>query len=272
MPTPADWQLPRGVSREVWDYLHDSTIARKYDESLADTPLLDLDRRFVERHCPTPGRVIDMGCGTGRISIPLARLGHTVTAVDLSSDMLRVTGEKAEAAGVRLDRVRANIVELDGFRDATFNTAICLFATLGMVAGTESRRRVVGHAFRLLKPAGKFIIHVHARWHHLRTALGRRWLARDLVRTIRGRDDAGDWRMLHHEGQTGWTMHLFTRREAIDLLRSAGFVVSRVLPVGLAPDGLLRWPWFFRGLRAYGFLIVGRKPELTGETSGLTLS
>ena len=85
-PPPADWQLPPGVSREVWDYLHDSTLARRYDESLAGTPLLDLDQRFVARHCPTPGRLIDLGCGTGRVAVPLARLGHRVTAVDLSED------------------------------------------------------------------------------------------------------------------------------------------------------------------------------------------
>src|SRR5207253_1174159 len=81
MPPPADWQLPPGVSREVWDYLHDSTLARRYDESLAGTPLLDLDGRFVGRHLTTPGRVIDLGCGTGRVAIPLARRGFDVTAV-----------------------------------------------------------------------------------------------------------------------------------------------------------------------------------------------
>src|SRR3954454_14234764 len=94
MPPPADWQLPPGVSRQVWDYLHDSTLARRYDESLAGTPLLELDQRFVARHCPTPGRLLDLGCGTGRVAIPLAGRGHRVTAVDLSAEMLRVAGEK----------------------------------------------------------------------------------------------------------------------------------------------------------------------------------
>src|SRR5215207_5419821 len=127
MPTPADWQLPPGVSRGVWDYLHDSTLARRYDESLAGTPLLDLDLRLVERHCPRPCRVIDLGCGTGRVAVPLTRKGHRVTAVDLSEEMLRVAAEKAAAAGVRLDCVRSNIVELDGVADAKFDVALSLF-------------------------------------------------------------------------------------------------------------------------------------------------
>jgi SAM-dependent methyltransferase len=272
MPFPADWQLPRGVSREVWDHLHDSTVARRYDESLVGTPLLDLDRWFVTNHCQPPGRVIDLGCGTGRVAVPLARLGHAVTAVDLSKEMLCVAGEKAAAAGVRLDRAHANIVELDCLRDATFDTAICMFATLGMIAGPEPRSRVVGHAFRLLKPGGQFILHVHSRWHHLRTGAGRRWLIRDLMRTFRGDANAGDWRMAHHHGQTGWTMHLFTRREVIGLLRSAGFAVTEVLPVGLATNGRLRWPWLFGGLRAYGDLIAARKAESTGGMRQTALS
>ncbi len=208
--------------------------------------------------------MIDLGCGTGRVAIPLARLGHAVTVVDFSADMLRIAGEKAAAAGVRLDRVQANIVEPDAFQDSSFDLALCLFATLGMIAGTDARRRVVAGAYRMLKPGGLLIIHVHARWHHLRTRTGRRWLFRDFVRSFIRPAEAGDWPMDHHNGQTGWTMHLFTCREVIGLLRSAGFAITDRLPVGLRDDGRLRWAWLLSGLRAYGFLIAARKAELTG--------
>src|SRR5438128_9240335 len=140
MPAPADWQLPPGVTRGVWDYLHNADLARRYDDALAGTPLLKIDQEFVREFCQTPGRVLDLGCGTGRVAIPLAALGHRVTAVDLSEEMLRVAGAKATAAGVRLDRVRANIVALDAMRDVAFDSVICLFSTLGMVTGADNRR------------------------------------------------------------------------------------------------------------------------------------
>lgn len=261
MSTPADWQLPPGVSREVWAYLHDSSIADHYDESLTGTPLLNIDQQFVQRHCSTIGRVVDLGCGTGRIAIPLARSGHRVIGVDLSQEMLRVASAKAAAAGSAIEFVHANIAETLLLPDSSFDYAVCMFATLGMISGAEARQRVLANAFQLLRPGGIVLYHVHARWHHLRTGIGRRWLIRDLGRRFLGRRNAGDWPMPHHNGQVGWTMHLFTRAEAVGLARMAGFKIVEVQPVSMSQNGRLRIPWFLGQLRAYGFLIAARKPE-----------
>jgi SAM-dependent methyltransferase len=261
MPAPADWQLPPGVTREVWDYLHNADLARRYDDGLAGTPLLKIDQDFVREYCPTPGRVLDLGCGTGRVAIPLAAAGHRVTAVDLSEEMLHVVGTKATAAGVRLDRLRANIVTLDAIRDAAFDVVLCLFSTIGMVAGAENRRGVVEHAYRVLRPGGLFLLHVHNRWHHLGTRRGRSWLLRDVVRGLRGSPQAGEWLMEHHVGQTGWPMHLFTTPELKRLLRGVGFRIAEVRPVSLRPDGRLSWPWLFGRLRAYGHLLAARRSD-----------
>ena len=180
----------------MWDYLHDSTVAHQYDEALAGTPLLALDMQFVASRCPRPGRVIDLGCGTGRIAIPLARIGHDVTAVDLSEEMLRVAGEKAANAGVKVNRIRANIVDLDGLRDGAFDYAVCMFATLGMIGGTEARRQCINHVSRVLRPGGLLLMHGHNRWHHLRTAAGRRgWQKTSADRSAADRPPGtGRWR------------------------------------------------------------------------------
>ena len=124
----ADWQLPPGVSRGLWDALHDPQAARDYDARLAGTPLLTVDIDFVRRHCPQPGRLIDLGCGTGRLSVPLAREGFSCVAVDLSEEMLTIVGEKAATAGVDVSRIQANLVELSAIADASFDCAACLFS------------------------------------------------------------------------------------------------------------------------------------------------
>jgi SAM-dependent methyltransferase len=259
-PPPADWQLPPGVNRGLWDYLHDPAVARGYDASLAGTPLFAVDQAFVERHCPRPGRLVDLGCGTGRLLPPFARRGYRVLGVDLSEEMLAVAAERAAASGVAVGLLRANLAELGCLRDGCIDYAACLFSTLGMVLGAAARRRVVGHVFRVLRPSGRFVLHVHNRWFNAWDAGGRGWLLHDWLRSRLGGYEGGDRVMPVHQGIAGLTLHLFTRREAVRLLTDAGFRVVEVRPVSLRPDGRLRWPWWFGRLRAYGYLLAAERP------------
>jgi ubiquinone/menaquinone biosynthesis C-methylase UbiE len=256
---PADWQLPPGVNRGLWDYLHDPGIARGYDAALAGTPLFDLDQRFVERHCPRPGRLLDLGCGTGRLLMTMAQRGWHTLGVDLSPEMLQVAADKAMSAGLSIDLLRANIAELEGLADESFDCVACLFSTLGMVLGTAQRRQVAAHAFRVLRPGGRFILHVHNRWFNAWDRAGRAWLLRDGLRWWTGAE-SGDRVMPVHQGIAGLTLHLFTRREVCRLLTSAGFRLLDAQPISLRPDGRLPCPAWFGWLRAYGYLLAAERP------------
>jgi SAM-dependent methyltransferase len=257
--SPADWQLPAGVTRGQWDYMHDRAIAHGYDTGLADNCLVKVDQQFAERHFDRPGRLIDLGCGTGRLLLPFARRGFWALGLDLSEEMLAVAGAKAAAANLPVHLLKANLVELDALRDATFDYAGCLFSTLGMVAGAAERRRVVAHVFRLLRPGGRFVLHVHNRWFPLWGPQGRSWLFRDCMRSLLGKT-SGDKVMPVHQGIAGLTLHLFTRREVIWLLTGAGFRLREVRPLSLRADGRLPCPWWFGWLRAYGYLLAAEKP------------
>ncbi|MGF1583514.1 MAG: class I SAM-dependent methyltransferase [Gemmataceae bacterium] len=255
----ADWQLPAGINRGLWDYSQSSCVANNYDENLKDCPLLQLDLRFVKKHCSRPGRLIDLGCGTGRVSVPMAQMNHEVLAVDLSQDMLRVVGKKAGKVGIDLQRLRINLVELDGIRDGVFDYAVCLFSTIGMILGQENRLGFLRHAHRILKPQGRMILHVHNRWFNFWTRQGRQWVLRDLWRSVTRSPDQGDSEMPPHNGHPPLTLHLFTRREMTQLLKSTGFRLVEFRPISVREDGEIRWNWWFSTLRAYGYLIVADK-------------
>jgi SAM-dependent methyltransferase len=47
-----------------------------------------MDVRFCQRWFAKPGRVIDLGCGTGRLAKPMTEMGHEYVGVDLSEEML----------------------------------------------------------------------------------------------------------------------------------------------------------------------------------------
>ena len=111
------------MTRGLWDYVHsDSVTADDYDNYFAYNRLFDLDMQVVEgriaQHRPEPTAVVaDLGCGTGRALIPLARRGVHGLAVDLSERMLQIVRRKAEAESLPIQCLRANLVELDALAD-----------------------------------------------------------------------------------------------------------------------------------------------------------
>ncbi|MDN5860796.1 MAG: class I SAM-dependent methyltransferase [Pseudonocardia sp.] len=91
------WDGPSGASWVAHADLHDAGVAR-YLEPFFDTVALE------------PGqRVLDIGCGNGQTSIEAARRGGVVTGVDLSSAMLGLARGRAEAAGVDVEFVQADV-------------------------------------------------------------------------------------------------------------------------------------------------------------------
>jgi SAM-dependent methyltransferase len=247
------------VSRGLWDYLHDPSIARDYEHKILSAPLAAADIRFAEEHFPRPGRLIDLGCGTGRLLIPFARRDFWVLGADLSEPMLRVAGDRARAEKAGVHLLKANLVELNSIAEGSFDYAACLFSTLGMISGSTERERFVRHVFRLLKPGGRFVLHVHNRWFNFWNPQGRAWLLRDCLRGLLGRAH-GTRQMPAHQGIGGFGLHLYTRREVARLLRSCGFRILEVRPLGLDGDGQLTAPWWFGWLRAYGYPIAAAKP------------
>jgi SAM-dependent methyltransferase len=92
--------------------------------SMVETFLLPLGPRLVEAAGIAPGmRVLDVGAGTGNASIPAAHRGATVTASDLTPELLEIGRRRAEGAGVELEWAEADAERLP-FEDASFDVVI----------------------------------------------------------------------------------------------------------------------------------------------------
>ncbi len=94
---------------------HRAPTARYYDEQ--PFPYDKQDSVFYRERLPGPGaRVLELGCGTGRVLVPLAAHCGYVHGVDHSEAMLEVCGEKLAATGLPAERVRlsaGDICQLD---------------------------------------------------------------------------------------------------------------------------------------------------------------
>lgn len=70
-------------------------------------------------------RIVDVGTGTGRAAIALARRGATVTGVDASAEMLQVAERRAREAGASVTFSRGDAHRLE-FADRSFDAVVCL--------------------------------------------------------------------------------------------------------------------------------------------------
>jgi SAM-dependent methyltransferase len=255
-PDRPSWQLPPGVSRGTWDYVHAPHIADDYDDYFAFNSLFEFDEAVLLRQFDRPGLVADLGCGTGRALVPLVRAGHRGLAIDLSEHMLHVVQEKADIDGLDIECVRANLVELDAIADASVDYAMCMFSTLGMVRGRSNRARVLKHARRILKPGGKFVLHVHNYWYNLRDPEGPWWVVKNLASAARrGEIEVGD-RWFPYRGLPSMFLHVFRWRELAADLRGAGFTIAERIRLDAQRRHALQRPWLLPALRTNGWIVT----------------
>jgi len=244
----------------VLAYAASRKIAEIYDEEHEGLPLFKTDTRFIEDVLGgRPGRLLDLGCGTGRHPAHFARLGWRVTGLDLSPHMLARARARLEKEGLAADLVEGDLCDLDRFGDASFDAAIAMFSTLGILATPALRRRALAEAARVLAPGGVFCCHVHNRLHNLRSRGGWTWVVRCCASRLFGRARAGDEVMRDYQGVQDLYLHTYTAGELVRLVRGAELGVERLMPLDEDRTGPLRGP--FATVRANGFLLAARKPR-----------
>ena len=254
-----EWQLPPGVTRGSWQYAQSQQIATSYDNEFAQNTLFDFDRQVLERHLSQPGLIVDLGTGTGRLLVHFARQGFAGLAVDLSPEMLAIVGGKVCREHLPIHRLLANMVQLECLRDKAADYCICMFSSLGMVRGRENRHRVLQGAFRILKPGGLLVLHVHNRWGNLFHPLGRAWLIGNLADWLRGLPvELGD-KFFDYRDVPKMFLHLYTRRELVGAVCEAGFKLRELISLDTERRHALRWPWLFGRVRANGWIAVAER-------------
>ncbi len=112
--------------RKEWD-----KRAKKYDDyykNFKDAVEHYIDLKLLEKYLPENknAKILDAAGGTGRITLPLARMGYSVTLCDISHRMIDVARQKIFKAGL-LDKVtilECNVCNMP-FPDETFDLVIC---------------------------------------------------------------------------------------------------------------------------------------------------
>jgi ubiquinone/menaquinone biosynthesis C-methylase UbiE len=147
--------------RKTWERFFDGHAVVYMDNCFTKNTPAEIDFLIRELN-PRPGsRILDMGCGTGRHAVELARWGYQVTGVDVSSGMLSEAKRAAEKARVQVEWIKVDATKFTS--GEAFDAAICLcegaFGLLGPADdAVEHDLAILRNISAVLKPGAPFIL------------------------------------------------------------------------------------------------------------------
>lgn len=115
----------------------------------------DILTQLVDSNKIKPGRVIDLGCGTGNYAIYLAAQGFNPTGIDISAAAISIAKKTAMAKGVKCRFITADILDPNFKTDELFDFAYD-WEVLHHIF-PKDRKTYVNHVSRLLKPGGQYL-------------------------------------------------------------------------------------------------------------------
>ena len=93
---------------KVGDLIYDANIYDAMNTNLDD---LHFYKRWLPENRDT--RILELCCGTGRLTLPIAKEGYDITGVDYTPSMLAQAKNKAAEAGLEISFIEADIRTLD---------------------------------------------------------------------------------------------------------------------------------------------------------------
>jgi 2-polyprenyl-3-methyl-5-hydroxy-6-metoxy-1,4-benzoquinol methylase len=144
--------------RAFWD-----TEAARFDEEpdhgLRDPEVRGAWARLLRAHLPRPpADVLDLGCGTGSLTVLLAEHGHRVHGVDLAPNMVEVARAKVATSGVAVTVEVGDAAEPPG-RPGAYDVVL----TRHVLWALPDPSAAVARWVRLLRPGGRLLL-VEGHW------------------------------------------------------------------------------------------------------------
>ncbi len=134
-----------------WRYLFDQPV---WDTGISPPEL----REYLSTH--SPGRALDLGCGTGTNVVTLAKAGWQVSGVDFSRRAIGLARRKLKQHGLEAELWVESVTQLRPIKPS-----FDLILDIGCFHQLENKERekYSRHIRRLLKPGGDYLLYAHYR-------------------------------------------------------------------------------------------------------------
>lgn len=136
-------------------------VVEKYASHAKDIGLWESEKIIYPRYLKH-GSVLDIGCGAGRVTFPLAEMGYSVTGLDHSGAMIDHCRQEAKNRSSNIAFICADAAAMP-FEDARFASCIFSYNGLMTVPGRQKRLDILREIYRVLQEDGTFIFTTHLR-------------------------------------------------------------------------------------------------------------
>lgn len=221
---------------EWWQELFDEKYVRLFAEARDPVRTIQevegIAALLADHGVPEGGQVLDLACGYGRITLPLAQHGYRMTGFDLSTHLLVRAREASAPGGLaiswRQGDMRSLPVEWEGRFDAVLN----IFSAFGYFDQPEENQKVLTEVSRVLRPGGVFLIDLAHRDAIMAAFRPTDWFEVDdlLICATRSFDPISGmntevWLWADEQGQRQslfFKVHVYTATELTRMLHQAG--------------------------------------------------
>jgi 2-polyprenyl-3-methyl-5-hydroxy-6-metoxy-1,4-benzoquinol methylase len=140
---------------------------RDYWEKMYQMPLEELPweikeapqelKAYIEGNKATGGTALDAGCGTGNLSVYLAKNGYTVTGVDYSEKAIEIAQNNNKQLKLPITYIRADLTELEKAVAGT-ECDLILDYKVSHHLSADRLTEYVAQCIRILKPKGRILL------------------------------------------------------------------------------------------------------------------
>ena len=137
-------------------------LAGSYDRLTNDVDyraVVDFYNQIIHREGLNPRTAVDLACGTGSVALILAEQGLSVTAVDMSEDMLTAAMEKTMGMENPPMLILQLLQELRLSKGV--DLAVCALDSLDYILNPEDCAEAIRRVYRVLNPGGIFVFDVN---------------------------------------------------------------------------------------------------------------
>ena len=198
-------------------------FAKVYDvlQDIDYNSFVDFYEKIFGKFGLEPKLVLDLACGTGNVTIPMARRGYDMIGIDLSAEMLDIASEKARLEKLDILFLNQDMTEFELY--GTVDAIVCSLDGVNYLTEDDQVKKLFSLAENYLNPNGLFVFDINSEYK-LKNILGNNTFIYDEDGVFCVWDNVYD----EDSGICGFNLDFFTRKEDGTYIRESEYQEERV--------------------------------------------